>query len=196
MVKVGLTGGIGSGKTTVSNFLLDYGIPVYNSDSKGKTLMNTNLELKNNIVSIFGERVYDNGILNTNLLSNIVFNDFTKIEQLNNLVHPTVAQDFNQWVGKNNNKPFLVKEAAILIESGAYLNMDKIILVVSEKSTRINRVSKRDNFDLESIEKRINLQLKDNEKIKYADYIIENNSTLEHLKLEVLKVVNKIKEVN
>lgn len=196
MVKVGLTGGIGSGKTTVSNFLLDYGIPVYNSDSKGKTLMNANLELKNNIVSIFGERVYDNGILNTNLLSNIVFNDSTKIEQLNNLVHPKVAQDFNQWVGKNNNKPILVKEAAILIESGAYLNMDKIILVVSEKSTRINRVSKRDNSDLESIEKRINLQLTDNEKIKYADYIIENNSSLEHLKLEVLKVVNKIREVN
>lgn len=196
MVKVGLTGGIGSGKTTVSNFLLDYGIPVYNSDSKGKTLMNTNLELKNNIVSIFGERVYDNGILNTNLLSSIVFNDSTKIEQLNNLVHPKVSQDFNQWVGKNNNKPILVKEAAILIESGAYLNMDKIILVVSEKSTRINRVSKRDNSDLESIEKRINLQLTDNEKIKYADYIIENNSSLEHLKLEVLKVVNKIREVN
>jgi len=196
MVKVGLTGGIGSGKTTVSNFLLDYGIPVYNSDSKGKTLMNANLELKNNIVSIFGERVYDNGILNTNLLSNIVFNDSTKIEQLNNLVHPKVAQDFNQWVGKNNNKPILVKEAAILIESGAYLNMDKIILVVSEKSTRINRVSKRDNSDLDSIEKRINLQLTDNEKIKYADYIIENNSSLEHLKLEVLKVVNKIREVN
>ena len=196
MVKVGLTGGIGSGKTTVSNFLLDYGIPVYNSDSKGKTLMNTNLELKNNIVSIFGERVYDNGILNTNLLSSIVFNDSTKIEQLNNLVHPKVAQDFNQWVGKNNNKPILVKEAAILIESGAYLNMDIIILVVSEKSTRINRVSKRDNSDLESIEKRINLQLTDNEKIKYADYIIENNSSLENLKLEVLKVVNKIKEVN
>ena len=196
MVKVGLTGGIGSGKTTVSNFLLDYGIPVYNSDSKGKTLMNTNLEIKNNIVSIFGERVYDNGILNTNLLSSIVFNDSTKIEQLNNLVHPKVAQDFNQWIGKNNNKPILVKEAAILIESGAYLNMDKIILVVSEKSTRINRVSKRDNSDLESIEKRINLQLTDNEKIKYADYIIENNSSLEHLKLEVLKVVNKIREVN
>ena len=196
MVKVGLTGGIGSGKTTVSNFLLDYGIPVYNSDSKGKTLMNTNIELKNDIVSIFGERVYDNGILNTNLLSSIVFNDSTKIEQLNNLVHPKVAQDFNQWVGKNNNKPILVKEAAILIESGAYLNMDKIILVVSEKSTRINRVSKRDNSDLESIEKRINIQLTDNEKIKYADYIIENNSSLEHLKLEVLKVVNKIREVN
>ena len=196
MVKVGLTGGIGSGKTTVSNFLLDYGIPVYNSDSKGKTLMNTNLELKNNIVSIFGERVYDNGILNTNLLSSIVFNDSTKIEQLNNLVHPKVAQDFNQWVGKNNNNPILVKEAAILIESGAYLNMDKIILVVSEKSTRINRVSKRDNSDLDSIEKRINHQLTDNEKIKYSDYIIENNSSLEHLKLEVLKVVNKIREVN
>ena len=196
MVKVGLTGGIGSGKTTVSNFLLDYGIPVYNSDCKGKTLMNTNLELKNNIVSIFGERVYDNGILNTNLLSSIVFNDSSKIEQLNNLVHPKVAQDSNQWVGKNNNKPILVKEAAILIESGAYLNMDKIILVVSEKSTRINRVSKRDNSDLKSIEKRINHQLTDNEKIKYADYIIENNSSLENLKLEVLKVVNKIKEVN
>ena len=196
MVKVGLTGGIGSGKTTVSNFLLDYGIPVYNSDIKGKTLMNTNIELKNDIVNIFGESVYNKGILNTNLLSSIVFNDSTKIEQLNNLVHPKVAQDFNQWVGKNNNKPILVKEAAILIESGAYLNMDKIILVVSEKSTRINRVSKRDNSDLKSIEKRINLQLTDNEKIKYADYIIENNSSLENLKLKVLKVVNKIREFN
>ena len=196
MIKVGLTGGIGSGKTTVSNFLLDYGIPVYNSDSKGKTLMNTNLELKNNIVSIFGERVYDNGILNTNLLSSIVFNDSTKIEQLNNLVHPKVAQDFNQWVGKNNNKPILVKEAAILIESGAYLNMDKIILVVSQKSTRINRVSKRDNSDLRSIENRINLQMQDDEKLKYADYVIENNSNLKYLKKEVLKVINKIKEAS
>jgi dephospho-CoA kinase len=196
MIKVGLTGGIGSGKTTVSNFLLDYEIPVYNSDSQGKTLMNTNLELKNDIVSIFGESVYDNGILNTNLLSSIVFIDSKKVEQLNNLVHPKVAQDFNQWVERNNNKPILVKEAAILIESGAYLNMDKIILIVSQKSTRINRVSKRDNSDLESIEKRINLQLTDDEKIKYADYIIENNSSLEQLKLEVLKVINKIEEVN
>ena len=196
MVKVGLTGGIGSGKTTVSNFLLDYGIPVYNSDTQGKTLMNTNLELKNDIVSIFGESVYDNGILNTNLLSSIVFRDPKKIEKLNNLVHPKVADNFKQWIVENNNQPILVKEAAILIESRAYLNMDKIILIVSQKSTRINRVSKRDNSDLKSIEKRINHQLTDNEKIKYADYIIENNSSLEHLKLEVLKVVNKIREVN
>ena len=196
MTKVGLTGGIGSGKTTVSNFLLNYGIPVYNSDSQGKILMNTNLELKNDIVSIFGESVYDNGILNTNLLSSIVFNDPKKIEKLNNLVHPKVSEDFNQWIEKNNNKPIIVKEAAILIESGAYLNMDKIILIVSDKSTRINRVSKRDDSDLESIEKRINLQLTDDEKIKYADYIIQNNSSLEYLKLEVIKVLNKIKDVN
>ena len=194
MVKVGLTGGIGSGKTTVSNFFLDYGIPVYNSDSQGKTLMNTNLELKNEIVSLFGKSVYDNGILNTNLLSSIVFKDSKKIEQLNNLVHPKVADNFNQWIGKNNNQPILVKEAAILIESRAYLNMDKIILVVSEKSTRINRVSKRDNSDLDSIEKRINHQLTDNEKIKYADYIIENNSSLGHLKLEVIKVIKKLRK--
>ena len=194
MVKVGLTGGIGSGKTTVSNFFLDYGIPVYNSDSQGKTLMNTNLELKNDIISLFGESVYDNGILKTNLLSSIVFKDPKKIEQLNNLVHPKVADNFNQWIGKNNNQPILVKEAAILIESRAYLNMDKIILVVSEKSTRINRVSKRDNSDLESIEKRIKLQLTDNEKIKYADYIIENNSSLEHLRLEVIKVIKKLRK--
>ena len=196
MIKVGLTGGIGSGKTTVSNFLLDYGIPVYNSDSKGKTLMNTNLELKNDIVSIFGHSVYHNGILDTNLLSSIVFSDPKKMNQINNLVHPKVAEDFDQWIGENNNKPILVKEAAILIESGAYLNMDKIILMVSQKSIRINRVFKRDNSDLESIEKRINHQLTDDEKIKYADYIIENNSSLEHLKLEVIKVINKIKEIN
>ena len=196
MIKVGLTGGIGSGKTTVSNFLLDYAIPVYNSDTQGKTLMNTNLELKNDIVSIFGESVYENGILNTNLLSSIVFRDSKKIEQLNNLVHPKVADNFKQWIGKNNNQPILVKEAAILIESRAYLNMDKIILVVSQKSTRINRVSKRDNSDLRSIENRINLQMQDDEKLKYADYVIENNSNLKYLKKEVLKVINKIKEAS
>ena len=196
MVKVGLTGGIGSGKTTVSNFILEYGIPVYNSDSQGKKLMNTNLELINDIVNIFGESVYNNGILNTNLLSSIVFSDSEKIKQLNNLVHPKVAEDFNQWVGKNNNQPILVKEAAILIESGAYLDMDKIILVISKKSNRINRVSKRDNSDLESIEKRINFQLTDDEKIKFADYIIENNSTLDDLKNEVLRVINEINKVN
>ena len=196
MVKVGLTGGIGSGKTTVSNFILEYGIPVYNSDSQGKKLMNTNLELKNDIVNIFGESVYNNGILNTNLLSSIVFSDAEKIKQLNNLVHPKVAEDFKQWVGKNNNQPILVKEAAILIESGAYLDMDKIILVISKKSNRINRVSKRDNSDLESIEKRINFQLTDDEKIKYADYIIDNNSSLDYLKNEVLRVINEINQVN
>lgn len=196
MVKVGLTGGIGSGKTTVSNFLLEYGIPVYNSDSLGKKLMNTNLELINDIVNIFGESVYNNGILNTNLLSSLVFSDAEKIKQLNNLVHPKVAEDFKQWVEKNNNQPILVKEAAILIESGAYLDMDKIILVISKKSNRINRVSKRDNSDLESIEKRINFQLTDDEKIKYADYIIENNSSLDDLKNEVLRVINEIKKVN
>ena len=196
MVKVGLTGGIGSGKTTVSNFLLEYGIPVYNSDSLGKKLMNTNLELINDIVNIFGESVYNNGILNTNLLSSIVFSDAEKIKQLNNLVHPKVAEDFKQWVEKNNNQPILIKEAAILIESGAYLDMDKIILVISKKSNRINRVSKRDNSDLESIEKRINFQLTDDEKIKYADYIIENNSSLDDLKNEVLRVINEIKKVN
>ena len=196
MVKVGLTGGIGSGKTTVSNFLLEYGIPVYNSDSQGKKLMNTNLELINDIVNIFGESVYNNGVLNTNLLSSIVFSDPEKIKQLNNLVHPKVAEDFNQWVGKNNNQPILIKEAAILIESGAYLNMDKIILVISKKSNRIKRVSKRDNSDLESIEKRINFQLTDDEKIQYADYIIENNSSLDDLKNEVLRVINEINKVN
>jgi dephospho-CoA kinase len=195
MVKVGLTGGIGSGKTTVSNFLLEYGIPVYNSDSQGKKLMNTNLELINDIVNIFGESVYNNGVLNTNLLSSIVFSDPEKIKQLNNLVHPKVAEDFNQWVGKNNNQPILIKEAAILIESGAYLNMDKIILVISKKSNRINRVSKRDNSDFESIEKRINFQLTDDEKIQYADYIIENNSSLDDLKHEVLRVINEINKV-
>ena len=195
MVKVGLTGGIGSGKTTVSNFLLEYGIPVYNSDSQGKKLMNTNLELINDIVNIFGESVYNNGVLNTNLLSSIVFSDPEKIKQLNNLVHPKVAEDFNQWVGKNNNQPILIKEAAILIESGAYLNMDKIILVISKKSNRIKRVSKRDNSDFESIEKRINFQLTDDEKIQYADYIIENNSSLDDLKNEVLRVINEINKV-
>ena len=195
MVKVGLTGGIGSGKTTVSNFLLEHGIPVYNSDSQGKKLMNTNLELINDIVNIFGESVYNNGILNTNLLSSIVFSDPEKIKQLNNLVHPKVAEDFNQWVGKNNNQPILIKEAAILIESGAYLNMDKIILVISKKSNRIKRVSKRDNSDLESIEKRIKFQLTDDEKIQYADYIIENNSSLDDLKHEVLRVINEINKV-
>ena len=196
MIKVGLTGGIGSGKTTASNFFLDYGIPVYNSDTQGKILMSTNLDLRNDIVSMFGESVYSNGVLNTKILSNIVFSDSKKIKQLNNLVHPKVADDFDYWTSKNKKHTILVKEAAILIESGSYLNMDKIILVVSEKSIRLNRISKRDKSDLKSIEKRINLQMNDAEKLKYADYIIENNSSLKQLKKKVLRVIRQIQETS
>ena len=194
MMKVGLTGGIGSGKSTVAKILLELGFPVYNSDKRAKWLMNNDSILKNNISSIFGENSYINGVLNTNFISNIVFSNPDKIVQLNSLVHPSVSKDFDKWLKLNISHNIIFKEAAILIESGAYLKMNKIILVESRNDLKIERILKRDSTDFDSVKKRMDSQSSDIKNKKYADYIIENNETLESLNTKVNLVIQQIKK--
>ena len=193
-MKVGLTGGIGSGKSTVAKILLELGFPVYNSDKRAKWLMNNDSILKNNIASIFGENSYINGVLNTNFISNIVFSNPDKIVQLNSLVHPSVSKDFDKWLKLNISHNIIFKEAAILIESGAYLKMNKIILVESRNDLKIERISKRDSTDFDSVKKRMDSQSSDIKNKKYVDYIIENNETLESLNTKVNLVIQQIKK--
>ena len=191
---VGLTGGIGSGKSTVAKILLKLGFPVYNSDKRAKWLMNNDSILKNNISSIFGENSYINGVLNTNFISNIVFSDPDKIIQLNSLVHPSVSKDFDKWLKLNISHNIIFKEAAILIESGAYLKMNKIILVESRNDLKIERILKRDSTDFDSVKKRMDSQSSDSKNKNYVDYIIENNETLESLNTKVNLVIQQIKK--
>ena len=194
MIKVGLTGGIGSGKSTVAKIFLKLGFPVYNSDKRARWLMNNDSILKNNIASIFGENSYINGVLNTDFISNIVFSDPEKIVQLNSLVHPSVSKDFDKWLKLNISHNIIFKEAAILIESGAHLKMDKIILIESRNDLKIERILKRDSTDFDSVKKRMDSQSSDIKNKKYADYIIENNETLESLNTKVDLVIQQIKK--
>ena len=193
MLKVGLTGGIGSGKTAVSNIISNIGIPVYNSDNRAKWLMNNDKELQNNIIQLFGDKAYLNNQLNRSYISTIVFDNPAKLNQLNSLVHPCVAIDFKKWIVENNTAEIVVKEAAILIESDAYKQMDSIILVVADEKLRINRVSIRDGVHSIVVKKRMDTQMSDQMKMKYADHIINNDGSLFELKNKVISVMESIK---
>ena len=196
MIKVGLTGGIGSGKSTVSKILISKGFSVYNSDNRAKWLMNNDDNLKSNIISIFGDKAYLKGSLNRKYLSAKVFNDSLKLKALNNLVHPLVAIDFKNWLLHQKSKDFVFKEAAILIESGAYKEMDKIIVVSCPENIRLERVLKRDGNSPELVIKRMQNQISETEKINHADFVVKNNGSESDLVLEVEFVISELKNLN
>ena len=196
MIKVGLTGGIGSGKSTVSKILISKGFSVYNSDNRAKWLMNNDDNLKSNIISIFGDKAYLKGSLNRKYLSAKVFNDSLKLKALNNLVHPLVAIDFKNWLIHQKSKDFVFKEAAILIESGAYKEMDKIIVVSCPENIRLERVLKRDGNSPELVKKRMQNQISETKKINHADFVIKNNGSESDLVLEVEFVISELKNLN
>ena len=195
MIKVGLTGGIGSGKSTVSKILISKGFTVYNSDNRAKWLMNNNDNLKSNIISIFGNKAYLKGSLNRKYLSAKVFNDSLKLKALNNLVHPLVAIDFKNWLLHQKSKDFVFKEAAILIESGAYKEMDKIIVLSCPENIRLERVLKRDGNSPELVKKRMQNQISETEKINHADFVVKNNGSKSDLVLEVELVISELKNL-
>ena len=195
MIKVGLTGGIGSGKSTVSKILISKGFSVYNSDNRAKWLMNNSDNLKSNIISIFGNKAYIKGSLNRKYLSAKVFNDSLKLKALNNLVHPLVAIDFKNWLLNQKSKDFVFKEAAILIESGAYKEMDKIIVVSCPENIRLERVLKRDGNSPELVKKRMQNQISETEKINHADFVVKNNGNESDLVLEVEFVISELKNL-
>lgn len=177
MKVVGITGGIGSGKTTTCQIFEALGVPVYYADFRAKYLMANNTTLKRKIVQAFGERAYKDGELNREYLAKEVFGSKEKLSVLNGLVHPAVADDFDAWLDEKKQSPYVLKEAAILFESGAYHNVDVTVLVIAPKETRVDRVSKRDGSSREEIIQRMNNQWTQERKAKLADHIINNDGT-------------------
>jgi dephospho-CoA kinase len=170
---IGLTGGIGSGKTTIAKHIEALGIPVYIADEKAKII----LELPETLKAIklaFGSEVFEDDKLNKAKLSDLVFNNPKMLMLLNQIVHPAVKLDFENWLNANKEHPIVVKEAAILFESGSYIDCDAIITVVAPLNVRIQRVIQRDKTDIDSVMTRINNQWTDEMRILKSDYIIEN----------------------
>lgn len=173
MKVIGLTGGIGSGKTTVANFFKELGIPVYIADDEAKSLMNTSTEVKSRIIGLLGEKAYPDGILDRKYVAAQVFNYPKKLEKLNSIVHPAVATDFENWKNSQNS-PYVIYEAAILFEKGGHKKCDAVILVTAPYEERIKRLKNRDKSSEEDIEARTKHQWSDSKKRKLADFEIKN----------------------
>ena len=151
---IGLTGGIGSGKTTIAKHFASLGVPVYIADDEAKKLMD-NPEIITELKSIFGDEIIENGKIDRKALAQIVFQNPKKLKTLNSIIHPAVKLHFENWLHSHKNYPIIIKEAAILFESGSYKDCDKIITVTAPLEIRIERVLKRDVSDYESIMKRV-----------------------------------------
>jgi len=174
MLKIGLTGGIGSGKTTVAKVFETLGIPVYYADDAAKRLMNTDDELKAGVISHFGEAAYVNGELDRKYLAGIVFNNKEKLDLLNSLTHPVTIRDAEDWMNRQTS-PYAIKEAALLFESGAAEKLDYIIGVYAPQHIRIKRVMQRDSLSTEEVLKRISRQIDEEMKMKLCNFVITNN---------------------
>jgi dephospho-CoA kinase len=191
---IGLTGGIGSGKTTVAKYFASKGIPVYIADEAAKDIMNDK-EVVQEVQTIFSEHVIqENGLLDRNAIRELVFNDKSKLDQLNKIIHPKVKNDFENWLKKNKKAKFIIKEVAILFETNGQKYCDATILVTAPIETRIMRVLERDSTSRENILQIIKNQLPEEEKIELATYIIENvNLNITYKKVDnLIEILNNI----
>ena len=179
---IGLTGGIGSGKSTISKEFKSNSIPVYDSDTRAKILMNSSKDLKVKLIEFFGSSTYTNGFINKKYISNLIFNDSSALNKINSIVHPEVFDDFMNWKSRLNND-FVIYESALIFESGSYKSNDYNILVISDINKRIERVTKRDNVKKDDVLLKMNNQWPDQKKIPLADYVFENSSVNENRKL-------------
>lgn len=189
MKKIGITGGIGSGKTTVMQHIASLGFPVYYSDIRAKDLMQTD-EIMQQIQSIFEENVIENNRLNRKKIASIVFENPEKLKKLNQIIHPAVERDFEKFVYENRHQDFIFYESALMIETGNYKQFDKVILITAPIEIRIDRVMKRNFISKEEVEKRIKNQLSDEEKRKIVDFEIVNTK-----KSETINQINKILDI-
>ncbi|MFC4722122.1 dephospho-CoA kinase [Geojedonia litorea] len=191
---VGLTGGIGSGKTTVANLFKTLGIPTYIADIEAKKLMQSSKVVKRKLIALFGEQAYINGNINKPFISSKIFNDQTYLDKMNAIVHPKVAQHFKRWI-KKQNAAYIIKEAAIIFEHQMQSQYDYIITVTANREERIRRILNRDATTKDKVVTIMKHQWSDEEKIKLSDFVIVNDQ-LEHTKNQVLKVhetlLNKI----
>lgn len=190
LLKIGITGGIGSGKSTICQIFEVLGVPVYYADDSAKSLMNNDLSLVNAIKKTFGDHVYDDrGQLDRQVLASLVFNDKKKLKKLESLVHPAVFAHSEAWIEQQaqKNVPYILKEAALIFESGSYQQLDKVITVFAPESVRIQRVKKRDNTSEAAIKARMDKQLSEEEKKRLANFIIYNDNQ-QALIPQVLKI--------
>lgn len=174
VLKIGLTGGIGSGKSTVANMFKILGVPVFDADSAAKNIMNEDEELKAKIISTFGEQSYVNDELNRKYIAGIVFNDSFKLKQLNALVHPAAINAAKEWISKQHT-PYAVKEAALLFESGSAEGLDFVVGVFAPQALRIQRVMERDNVSRDEVLKRISRQIDEDIKRRLCDFVLIND---------------------
>ncbi len=186
---IGLTGGIGSGKTSILNLFKKKNISCFNSDFIAKKLMDN--ELKEKIKTLFGTDIYKRGELNRKKISKIVFNDIEKLNKLNSIVHPAVRKNFTDFVKRNKKDKFIVYETALLFETGFNKECDIIILVIAPLKKRIKRIIKRDGLLKSEITRRINYQWSDEKKVDLSDYII-NNDNWGNTLIEFDKIFNKL----
>jgi dephospho-CoA kinase len=190
ILKLGITGGIGSGKTSVCKVFNLLGIPVFSADPVARDIMDNDESIVDHINSIVGRNLYRNGGLDRSVLANLIFNDSSLLQQVNSLVHPIVFDRFNDWV-LQQDAPYVIMEAAILIESGGYKLVDKVATIVAPVEERIKRVMMRNNLTREQVFERIRNQMTDEERIKVSDYII-NNSERDMIIPAVLEIHNSL----
>ncbi|PIA82106.1 dephospho-CoA kinase [Gaetbulibacter sp. 4G1] len=190
MIIVGLTGGIGSGKTTVAKQFLALGIPVYIADEEAKKLMHKSKVIKRKLIQLFGNKAYVNGELNKSFIANIIFNDSSYLKKMNAIIHPRVARHFEKWTLKQV-APYVIKEVAILFENGGNKQCDYVITVIAPFELRIERLLKRDHTTRSKLNAIIKNQWSDDDKIKLSDFVIDN-TTLESTKKQVVKVHEEI----
>lgn len=172
MKYVGLTGGIGSGKSTVGKIFSAMGVPVYNADLEARWLSDNDPVIIDGLVALFGEDIYRAGVLQRPVLAGYVFNDANLLQKVNGIIHPVVEGHFQAWAARQGHAPYVVKEAAILIENGGYQRVDHLILVVAPEALRIQRVQRRDGVSYDQVKARINNQMRDDQKMKFADSVI------------------------
>ena len=190
MKRIGLTGGIGSGKSFVANILENMGFPVYYSDLQSKELTKSNPSIKTGLISLFGEEVYSDNELNRQLVATKIFQNEEMRQKVNELIHPIVRKDFDNWA-MNQKSALVLNEAAILFETGAYRNFDATILVCAPMELKIQRVMKRENCSKEDVLARMSKQWSDEEKMKLADYTILNDNQFPLL-IRLEEIINNI----
>lgn len=196
MMTVGLTGGIGSGKTTIAKMFEELGVSVYISDKEAQNLIETDTRIKSKIKSSFGELAYVNGRYNRAYIAEIVFKQRNKLQEINDIVHPEVAKHFAQWKALQKS-PYVIKESAILFESGAYRDCDFIITVTAPEAERIRRVIERDGVTENSVRERMQNQWSDERKIGLSDEVIDNiNIEISSLKVREIhfKLIKKLRK--
>ncbi len=189
---IGITGGIGGGKSTLAKILREKGYLVYDTDLEARRLQNENIDIRKHLIHLFGEDIYDNQQLNRKKLAELVFNNPELLLKLNSIIHPVVKNDFINWQKEHSNERYLFIESAVMYESGFDSIIDKVIVVTAPEEVRIARVVKRDNISPEQVRQRIANQMPEEEKIKRADIVLNSNGK-NVLKNNIEKLFKEIK---